>query len=213
MKNLQKFRSFTTKVLSFTLVIALTSCAVTKPTSGSGFLEDYSRLEADSNGDRSLQWWEQKDFDWNKYQKVMLDPVMVYENKEASNKKLDSEKTKELTDYFRKTVEKKLAAKYPIVSTPGSDVLRIRTAITEIIPSSPAINYPAMALIFFPVDMGGAIIEVEFLDSETDEVLAAMVDKKMGSPLTPRAFSRMGHARAAFDGWAKELRIALDTNP
>ncbi len=201
------------KALSFTFIVVLTSCAATKPPSNSGFLEDYSRLRVDQNGDRSMQWSEKKDFNWNQYRKIMLDPVVLYYHTEAKNKEIDSEKVKKLTDYFRKAVEKKLADEYPIVTTPGPDVLRIRTAITEIIPANPAINYPAMAVVFFPIDMGGAVIEVEFLDSETNEVMATMVDKKMGSPFKPRAFSRMGYTRAAFDGWAKELRIALDTNP
>ncbi|WP_422080124.1 DUF3313 domain-containing protein [Ulvibacterium sp.] len=213
MKKSQKSKNPMTKMLSFVFIILLASCATTKSPSNSGFLEDYSRLRADQNGDRSMQWWEKKDFNWSQYRKIMLDPVVLYDHMEAKDKKIDSEKAKKLTDYFRNTVEKKLANKYPIVIAPGPDVLRIRTAITEIIPASPTINYPAMAVAFFPIDMGGAVIEVEFLDSETNEVIATMVDKKMGSPFKPRAFSRMGYTRAAFDGWAKELRIALDTNP
>ncbi|RKN81191.1 DUF3313 domain-containing protein [Ulvibacterium marinum] len=213
MKKLQKSMNLMAKALSFIFMIILVSCTATKSPSNSGFLEDYSRLRADQNGDRSMQWWEKKDFNWSQYRKIILDPVILYYHTEAKGKKIDPEKEKKLTDYFRNAVEKKLANEYPIVITPGPDVLRIRTAITEIIPASPAINYPAMAVAFFPIDMGGAVIEVEFLDSETNEVIATMVDKKMGSPFKPRAFSRMGYTRAAFDGWAKELRIALDTNP
>lgn len=213
MKKSQKSMNLIAKTLSFTFLIVLAGCAAKKPPSNSGFLEDYSRLRVDQNGDRSMQWWERKDFNWNQYRKIMLDTVVLNYHPEAKDKEIDSEKVKQLTDYFRKAVEKKLTDEYPIVTTPGSDVLKIKTAITEIIPTSPAINYPAMAVVFFPIDMGGAVIEAEFLDSETNEVMATMVDKKMGSPFKPRAFSRMGYTRAAFDGWAKDLRIALETNP
>ena len=70
-----------------------------------------------------------------------------------------------------------------------------------------------MAAVFVPLDMGGAAIEAEFLDSQTNEILAAMVDKKMGSPGKPRGFTKMGYARAAFEDWAKELKKSLMTNP
>jgi len=213
MKKVQKPANLMVKMLSFALIIVLASCAATKPPSNSGFLEDYSRLHADENGDRSMQWWEREDFNWNQYRKIILDSVVLYYHPDAKDTEIDPEKVKKLTDYFRKAVGKKLADEYPVVTTPGPDVLRIKTAVTEIIPASPAINYPAMAAVFFPIDMGGAVIEVEFLDSETNEVLATMADKKMGSPFKPRAFSSLGYTRAAFDGWAKDLRNALDTNP
>ncbi|RDY61042.1 DUF3313 domain-containing protein [Flagellimonas nanhaiensis] len=212
MKNLLSSQYIIVRLLMLVLFISITSCAAI-PSTDSGFLEDYSQLQEDKNGDKSLKWWEKNDFDWGKYKSLMLDPVVVLYHPQTKDKKISAYKENELATYFHSTVSTELEGKYQVVSTPGPEVLRIRAAITEITPSSPAINYPAMLLVFFPVDMGGATIEVEFLDSETNEVLATMVDKKRGSPFTPRAFSRLGHTRAAFDGWAKELRKALDTHP
>lgn len=125
---------------------------------------------------------------------------------ETKDKDINPEKVEELIDYFRLTVENKLVDKYPIVTIPGPDVLRVKIAITDIIPTNPAINYPAMAVVFFPMDISGAAIEMEFLYLETNEVVDAMVNKKMGSPFKPRAFSKLGYTRAAFDSWAKELK-------
>jgi hypothetical protein len=51
-------------------------------------------------------------------------------------------------------------------------------------------------------------------NSVTGERLAAMVDRKAGTPIQlAGAFKRLGHAKAAFEAWAKELKTALDTNP
>ena len=202
--------AFTT--LSLIFVTFLAGCATTSPPP-SGFMGDYSMLRTDSSGDSSLQWWEKRGFNWQQYQKVMLDPVIIHYHPEARTKRINPEKEKRLSHYFRRAVEKELEGKYSIVTTPGPDVLRVRAAITEILPACPAINYPAMIVVLVPVDMGGAAIEAEFLDSQTNEVLAAMTDKKMGSPVKPRGFTTMGYTRAAFDAWAKELRNALQSNP
>jgi len=62
--------------------------------------------------------------------------------------------------------------------------------------------------------LGAFAIEVEFLDSQTGERLAAGVDQKLGTPFDGvSGFTRLGHARAAFGEWAHELRVALETNP
>lgn len=103
---------------------------------------------------------------------------------------------------------------YPVVYQPGVGVLRIRAAITDIIPANPLLNIVTTAAVFIPLDMGGAAMEAEFLDSVSNERLAAIVDRKQGSPLSPLdiigGFTKWGHAKGAFDKWAKELREALD---
>lgn len=196
------------------LVFVLSGCATTPP--GSGFLSDYSKLHEDKYGDRSLRWYEKENFNWHQYRKIMLDPIVVYYHPEATYRQIDPEAVKKLTDYFRKVVEEELGDEYPIVTAPGPDVLRIRAAITEIVPANPAINLVTTAAVFVPLDMGGAAIESEFLDSQTNEVMAAMVDKKMGNPLDPRfyrGFTTMGYAKGAFQAWVGELKKALKSNP
>lgn len=201
--------------LLFAFVISCAGCA-TAPPPHSGFLSDYSKLHEDKYGDGSLRWYEKDNFDWRQYRKVMLDPVVVYYHPDAKYRQIDPEALKKLTDYFRKVVEDQLAGEYPIVTTPGPDVLRVKAAITEIVPANPAINIVTTAAAFVPLDMGGAAIEAEFLDSQTSEVLAAMVDKKLGTPIDPkfyRGFTTMGYVKAAFEAWAIELKKALKSNP
>ena len=81
-------------------------------------------------------------------------------------------------------------------------------------PVRPAVNALTSAVAFVAVDIGGAAIEVEFLDSLTGERLAAGVDQKIGKRVDGlTALTRLGHAQRAFDEWARELRAALETNP
>lgn len=200
--------------LLFAFALTMNACA--SAPQHSGFLGNYAHLKDDKCGERYLQWWEKTGFDWTVFKKLMIDSVVVHYHPRAKQKVIDSETEQELIAYFRETVEDELGGEYPVVTAPGPDVLRIRAAITEVIPANPALNLVTTALLFVPLDMGGAAIEAEFIDSVTGEVLASMVDKKMGTPIDVRFYqglSTMGYAKGAFDGWAKQLKTALKTNP
>ena len=193
--------------------LLVAACATVNPPPVSGFLGDYSGLVPDPN-DRSLLWWERADFDWTRYRGLILEPVGVYYHPEAQSKEILPDELKKLTDAFRASVIEQLGDDYPIVADAASDVLRVRAAITDVVPVRPALNAATSFVGFVAVDVGGASIEVEFLDSVSGERLAAGVDQKLGSRLGgPASFARLGQARAAFDAWAKELRVALETNP
>ena len=199
--------------LAATFQVFAAGCATTGPPEVSGFLGTYEDFDVDP-ADESLLWWEQDSFDWSNYRAVMLDPVTIYFDPEAQGREIVPDELKKLTDGFREAVIEELGDAYPVVDKPANDVLRIRCAITDVVPSNAALNVATSVIAFVPVDMGGAAIEVEYLDSTTGERLAAGVDQKLGTPFDGvRGFTRLGHARGAFREWAKELRVALDTNP
>jgi hypothetical protein len=182
-------------------------CATAPP--GSGFLKDYSKLQTDPD-DESLKWWEKKGVDWKRYKRLMIDPVVVYYNPEAENRQIEPDVLKELTDYFRTVVIKEVQDSYPVVDRPGPDVLRIRAAITDLVPANPFVNVVTTAGIGVPVDMGGASMEAMFLDSMTHELLGAVVDSKKGTPIDVKGFTTWGHAKGAFKDWAKLLKESLE---
>jgi len=182
-------------------------CASTPP--GSGFLKDYSQLQADPN-DESLKWWEKKGVDWKRYKKLMIDPVVVYYNPKAKNRQIEPDVLAELTNYFRTAVIEEVQDKYPVVDRPGPDVLRIKAAITDLVPANPFVNIVSTAAVCIPVDMGGASMEAMFIDSTTNELLGAVVDSKKGIPVDPSGFTFWGHAKGAFRDWAELLRESLD---
>ena len=183
-------------------------CATAPP--HSGFLKDYSVLKVDPE-DESLLWWEKEGVDWKRYKKFMIDPVVVYLHPEAKNRQIEPDVLKELTDYFRNTVIEEVQDGYPIVDMPGPDVLRIRAAITDLIPANPVLNVVTAAGVGVPLDMGGAAMEAMFLDSMTNELLGVVVDKKVGIPVDyVEGFTKWGHAKGALDSWAELLRESLD---
>lgn len=192
----------------------LGACATPAPPPRSGFLSDELVLRADRYGNQNLLWWERPGFDWNRYKRVMLDPVAVSYAGEAKGKSVDPAELEHLADELRAAVAAELEGSYPVVDQPGPEVLRIRAAMTEVIPANPALNVVTTVLAFVPLDMGGAAIEAEFIDSVSNERMAAMAERKSGTPFDVKSgFTSLGHARAAFRAWAKELKHALDTGP
>jgi hypothetical protein len=188
-------------------LIFLLGCATVK-TPKSGFLVDYSEFVVDPQ-DKSLLWYEKQGTDWGRFKKLMLEPVVIYLHPEAKNRAINPDDLKKLADYFKETVIKEVQDEFPVVETPGADVLRIRAAITDVDTANPLVNVACVAAVGIPLDMGGAAIEAEFLDSETNERLGAVVDMKLGSPLDVQGFTSFGHAKTAFQEWARELKKAF----
>ena len=186
-----------------------TGCAVGLRKEPSGFLGDYSSFAADAE-EPDVFYYEKSGVDWKRFKRLQIDPVLVYYKQGAENRQIDPGTLKKMTDYFRTALVKAVEDKYPVVSDQGPDVLRIRAAITELIPSNVVVNV-LTSVALLPVDMGGAAMEAEFLDSVTGERLGAIVHKRMGTPIDMvGGYSKWGHAKAAFDYWAKELRKGLD---
>ena len=209
-----KKQIFCCNILSIACIligIMLSGCATTPPQSG--FLKDYSILKQDPQ-DESLLWWEKKGINWQRYKKLIIDPVVIYLHPEAKNRQIEPDVMKELVDYFRNTVIEEVRDSFPVVNESGHDVLRIRAAITDLIPVNPLINAVAIVGVGLPVDMGGAAMEAEFLDSTTGELLGAVVDKKLGVPVHPgdiiAGFTTWGHAKSVLDAWAALLLEALE---
>jgi hypothetical protein len=111
-----------------------------------------------------------------------------------------------------------------VVPGPGPGVLRIRTAITDVVPSNPTmdnvtgilpqarvISAAAKATTGWHLYVGEASMEGEMLDSQTGERLAAAVDRWTGTKgFIDTEKDPLKHAKQAIDVWAKRLRERLD---
>ena len=159
-------------------------CASNKPPKLSGFLGDYSGLKPLPD-DPSMLYWERSGVNWKKYTKLMIDPVAVRLAPGAKKYDIPPQDLQKLAEMFRTEAVAAVRDAYPVVDQPGPDVMRIRAAITDANPSDALMNIVSAAAIFMPIDMGGASMETEFLDSMTGERLAAAVDKKSGSMGNP----------------------------
>ena len=195
---------------------------------GSGFLTDYSKLKPGPESDPDQSGfdfiYEKEGFDLKKYDKIMIDRVVFFLKKDAEYQGIDPDELKELADSFHQAFFDALGDDYPIVTEPGQGVLRIRSAITDLVPTKRALNlltsvgptgfaYSTFKRITTGVHayVGEATLEAEFLDSETNEQLSALLDRRGSPKLNVFAgMSKWGQVKLVFEEWARMLRWRLD---
>lgn len=209
------------------LTIAVVACALAagagfaeEKKRYSGFLGDYSSLKPGPK-DGAKERYMKPRVDFKQYTKIMLDSVVFFLADDAQYKGVDAETMKTVSDEFNKSAVTALGSAYPLVPEPGPEVMRIRVAITNLEPGKPGagvmttVTPIGLALGFIKKGATGSYpgvgktgIEVEFLDSATNERIGAAVDDQTGSKFS--ATSKWGSAKEAFDFWAGRLRGFLD---
>ena len=207
---------------AFLSLVLLTGCAAQKVTSyeTSGFMGSYAGLEVGSESQPNLVYLNPS-ASFRSYNKILIDHVVIYFNKDSKNKGVDPGELTKLSEYFHKSLVGVLQDRYTIVDQPGDGVLRIRTAITDVVPGKPAANTLSSII---PVGMaihaikksttgtnlavGQASMEMELLDSLTGERVAAAIDRREGGKQV--ISGKWSAIEEAFDHWSKKLRVFLD---
>lgn len=172
-------------------------------------------------GSQSMRAWSSRPGALHDYSAFLFDPVVVMLGKPDPGKQASAEELKGLGAHVRDAFIGELTrGGYAIVDVPGDGVLRVRAALTELVPVDPFKNAGVKAVsLFIPggmfvptVDIGRAAIEVDMLDSLTNARVAAFADRKAGRAYFNglRPYRRWGDVEAAFAAWAREFRIRLD---
>ena len=158
-----------------------------------GFLSDYSRLKPMA-GDKDAFAYKNPEA-VAKYDKLMIDRIKIYLKADAKSKEIDPTQLKELADYFHQAIVKAVGDAYPVVEAPGPDVLRLRIAITDLVPNKPEASVVSLVVPFLWVGeagagaaegktgstpfVGEASVELEGLDSETHKQIVAFLDTQL----------------------------------
>ncbi len=172
-------------------------------------------------GSPSLRAWSSRPGILGDYHAFLFDPVVVSLGKEAKDNQASAEELKNLSEHLRAAFTEELTrGGYTVVDAPADGVLRVRAALTELVPVDPAKNVAAKAVgtvigvgLFLPtVDIGGAAIEVDMRDCMTNARVAAFADHKAGRAYFSGlgAYRRWGDVENAFGAWAREFRGQLD---
>jgi len=169
-----------------------------------GFLENYGLLKPDPKDSRRLVYeragWKKPD-----YTSVVFEPTVVRLDA-GDQKKLTPKEVADLAAYGDSALRKAFEKALKIVTTVEPGTLRIRSAITGVDTSSPALNV-VTGVLLWPVDNGGVSVEFEVRDAVSGEPVAALVGFSEGTPLQVLgSFSRFGHAHSGIDHWSVELR-------
>ncbi len=208
--------------LMIAVALFLTGCAASgmKDVKQSGFLDNYDQLKPGGD-DRAALLYVKSGVDFRKYDALMFERVTIYLSAEAENSGIDPAVMKELTDYYQNALISAAKDGYNVVDQPGPGVMRVRVAITDVKPSKPTANTLSSII---PVGMvvaattkavsddnmgtGEAATEMEFLDAQSGERLAAAVDRRQGGKAAFRG--KWKDTKDAFDYWAKRFRERLD---
>lgn len=204
------------------LLGALTACASTRtaPVSTSGFLGDYSELQPHPDDEDVLVYRDRVGV-LGEFDRFLVEPVLLYLHPDSRGGTLDPAELQALaTDLRNAVVEQLEAGGYELAEEPGPGVLRIRAALTDVVPVNAAANVGTkvagaavgVGLLTPRVDLGRASIEAEMLDGATGERVAAYVAASRGrrysSPI--QGARRWGDVKAAFRDWAELLRRRID---
>ncbi|UCF33420.1 MAG: DUF3313 domain-containing protein, partial [Phycisphaerales bacterium] len=210
------------------IVVAAAGCAGGPPRSG--FLADYSGFQeaaehapvwayVDPDGRTHklhARIWEDRK-NWNalsKYDRILIDPVVVHLRPHAKAVWLDPQRLDRLTQYMHDAAVAAVEDGYPVVDEPGENVLRFRAAITDV---RPAIGHVPMDLDRRPARAwansrpGAAWLEGEAVDSVSGERIVGLILSARGSYFDAfKEEDRWEHSRRAIDGLASYIREGLD---
>ena len=157
--------------------------------------------------------------------------MTVFPSKKADFKGINANDLTLLQQYFRDAVVKALTENsgYQVVEELGPGVVRIRAAFTDLVPVNSVMNtvttiIPQIRLTSGIIGaatgsnlfVGQVGLEVEFLDAQSNERLAAVASKQAGKkyvPFTGKKFeptSTWGQVQQEMDYWALKLRKRVD---
>lgn len=217
-------------LLSVFLIAGLISCKTTRQVSKdrynepSGFLGDYSQMHKGSKGQANLVYFS-PEADWTKYHKIWIMPVELWKSDDPKSpiNRISPENRKKLINLFHTALYNTLSDQYTMTEEGGPEVLIVRAAITEFRRSTPVVG--EVSAIYLPlklvslgkqtlqgtaIGVGSVTIEAEFLDGETHERLAAILDARSGTSALRSKFSNtFGDIEKSFRWWAERLKTRI----
>ncbi|MEE4376826.1 MAG: DUF3313 domain-containing protein [Candidatus Competibacteraceae bacterium] len=165
----------------------------------SGFLSDYARLQPTSWG-QGMECWSDPKLDPQQYDKVLISRIVVSlvpPKDEATENTIDPSDLKTLTDYFHNSLVTALKPQMEVVDQAGSNVVVMRIALTNLVPTNVARSATGTLIPYAfvaeagsgvatgrPVGstpyMGEAGMEMQLRDGESAMILAECRDTQIG---------------------------------
>jgi hypothetical protein len=211
-------------VLALLALFALLACTTGDPVRGvapAGFLKDYSELHR-GVGEHELLVFIDPRANFSHYDRAMLDPITIWQAEDTGLGDVPREQLQHLTDFLEAALRGQIAQAFELVDRPGSDTLRIRVAISQaprsqrvmdVVSRRPAptrsLSNPGELATGTRHLVDAAALEVEILDSLSDQRMLAAVDERAGSRSLRGSTHAWSDVYEAFDYWADVLRTRL----
>jgi len=202
-----------------------------------GFLSDYSRLKPEGGESKAFNYRD-PDVDVTGYKKLLIDRIKIFVKEDADYKGIDPAELKELVDYFHEAIVEAVSDAYPVVTETGPDVLRLRIAVTDLVPNKPEASVVTLVVPFVWLGeagagvaqdqagstpfLGEATVEIVALDSESSKQVAAFIESRIGKKYHwtkgvatgvkdyVMAYSTWAYTEQAMNYWAQLIRERID---
>jgi Protein of unknown function (DUF3313) len=187
-------------------------------------LDSASYMARNTEGDaRHVPYSYSADMDWRVYNKMIIDPVVIYQGPDQQFGAMsDTDKTA-LADYMSKQFTDTLRKGFTIVTDPSPATLRLKLTLTGATKTKPAVST------FSRLDIGGniyngvqsvvggrgaftgeAIYAVEIYDAQTNRLLEAYVAQRYPRPYNVKAtFGALTAAEVGIKKGAEALLAEL----
>ncbi len=194
--------------------LALSACS-TGGKSPSGFLSNYSQLNAGYGTANAVSSFVKPGVDFKKYDGVLIEPVTTV----IASPGISPAVTDQLAAYLAESLRSQMPGRLKIVSVAGPTTLRIRTNLTDVIEDqkagkpvttlhpNPAVTLsgplgsPALANFVSHVSFEGEIV-----DSVSGERLMALVDHRLGAKREATPATSWSSVRSAIQQGVARLR-------
>ena len=206
-----------------------------KEVKGSGFLGDLYPKQHKGSDDESLLVYRNPKIEdkvaFAKYTKILLEPVQLYAGAGSNLPSISEEQQATIAQAFYAQLYDQLSKDYEMVKERGTNTLHVQSAIVDGDASGgwvEAVSYipipvgvPGVKFVLFqikdkstgkPPFVGEVTAEGKYSDAQTDEVLAAVIDRRVGvrHPIygifEKNTYDEWHDVDEAFRYWAEKLR-------
>jgi len=209
--------------LAFFLTTAAFGSVLAQDLQYSDFLSDYSQLKKSS--DKYMDYTyvaADAPAKMANYTAVMIDQPEIFVAANSKYKGMKPDDMKVLADAFRTSMAQSLSANYMIVDQPGPNVLYVRFAISNIQlkkKKKGLFSYTPIGLVVGAaksamtsdftkkIDLKGLTIEMEILDSTSEEQLAALLQTRSEKKDEPVSWAEL---EALIAVYSQRVRCKLD---
>ncbi|MFT6333239.1 MAG: hypothetical protein ACJAW3_001598 [Lentimonas sp.] len=216
-------KNFTLSILFLSLF--LTGCTKSKQArkvEKSGFIGDYSLLTKGKD-DQALFTYRKSEFGAKKYNKIIIDPAKIWTGKDSKLSKLEPKTRQEIADNFNNYLVAEISKIMTVTKNPGLNTIRFQAAITDVDFSNPTLDIISSILPYGlaislakevatgkPSSVGESSIEIKVSDSMSGEIIAAAVDKRVGSKrLDIDIFDKKADVDEILKYWAKFIAYKI----
>jgi hypothetical protein len=216
-----KSNFLTSAFLAITVTLLLAT-ELSASEENSGFLDDYNKLKPIPGTSARMYSAPGAHEAYKNYKAVMIDQPEFIIAKDSKYRGIKPDEAKAVADLMRSTMSKSVSRKLPVVDIAGSGVLHVRIAASNVHLQKKKrglLSYTPAGFVVTEASQAGQEmqqkivltdmnLEIEVMDSQSQEVLAAIVD--VVEPHVKKPGESWQSEQQMMDYWSNRLNCRLD---